>query len=260
METNENFVNVTENVVAATEEAPKTFTQADVDRMVKEKLDEVLPGKIARREAKIRREYESKYGDLENVLVQGTGQKDITEIANTFRDHYTQRGIAIEKRPAYSDKDDEVLAKADAEDIISSGFDEVVYEVDRLTKRGLDNMTAREKVLYKTLAEHRQRTERQQELSSIGVTAEEYDSQEFKDFAAMFDPRTPVKKIYETYAKTKPKKEIKPMGSMTGSTKADNGIKDYYSFEEASKFTKKDFDNNPALYEAVQKSMLKWKE
>ena len=43
MENNENFVGQTENVAATTEEAPKTFTQADVDRMVKEKLDEVCP-------------------------------------------------------------------------------------------------------------------------------------------------------------------------------------------------------------------------
>lgn len=256
---NENFVNVTENVAATTEEAPKTYTQADVDRMVKEKLDEVLPGKIARREAKVRREYERKYGELENVLKSGTGKEDITEITNTFRDHYTQRGIAIEQRPAYSDKDDEVLAKAEAEDIISGGFDEVVYEVDRLTRLGAENMTAREKALFKTLAEHRQTAERQRELSEMGVTAEEYDSKDFKDFAAMFDARTPITKVYETYAKTKPKKEIKPMGSMTGIDTPDNGIKDYYSFEEARKFTKKDFDDNPALYEAVQKSMLKWK-
>ena len=58
--------------------------------------------------------------------------------------------------------------------------------------------------------------------------------------------------------KTKPKKEIKPMGSMTSSTVADTGVKDFYSFEEASKFTKADFDKNPALYKAVQESMTKW--
>ena len=30
-------------------------------------------------------------------------------------------------------------------------------------------------------------------------------------------------------------------------------------FEEASKFTKEDFDKNPALFKAVEKSMQKWK-
>ena len=253
---NENFGTMPENVEQTTEQSPKTYTEAEFNA----KLDEVLGKKIARREAKIRREYERKYGELEDVLKAGTGKEDVGEITDTFRSYYQQKGIAIKERPVYSDRDEEVLAKAEAEDIIRNGYDEVVYETDRLTRLGAANMTAREKAIFKTLAEHRQSAERQRELTQIGVTKEEYESQEFKDFASMFSPTTPIAKIYETYSKTKPKKEIKTMGSMQSSESADNGIKDYYSFEEASKFTKKDFDNNPALFEAVQKSMLKWKK
>ena len=51
---------------------------------------------------------------------------------------------------------------------------------------------------------------------------------------------------------------IQTMGSMRSNV-PDTGLKDFYSFEEASKFTKKDFDNNPALYQRVQESMTKWK-
>ena len=70
-----------------------------------------------------------------------------------------------------------------------------------------------------------------------------------------------MKTIYELYTKTQPKKEIKTIGSMK-STKAtdDNGVQDFYSFEEASKFTKADFDKNPALFKAVQASIPKWKK
>jgi hypothetical protein len=252
---NENFGTMPENVEQTTEQSPKTYTEAEFNA----KLDEVLGKKIARREAKIRREYERKYGELEDVLKAGTGKEDVGEITNTFRDYYTQKGIAIKERPVYSEKDDEVLARADAEDIIRSGYDEVVYETDRLTRLGAQNMTARDKVLFKVLADHRQNAERQRELAQMGVTTEEYESKDFKDFAAKFSPTTPVRDIYDIYSKTKPKKEIKTMGSMTNSESADNGIKEYYSVEEARKFTKKDYDNNPALFEAVQKSMLKWK-
>lgn len=45
---------------------------------------------------------------------------------------------------------------------------------------------------------------------------------------------------------------------MTNKQTQDNGIKDFYSFEEAKKFSKSDFDKNPALYAAVCKSMTKW--
>jgi hypothetical protein len=49
------------------------------------------------------------------------------------------------------------------------------------------------------------------------------------------------------------------MGSMKNTDTGENGVKDYYSFEEASKFTKAEFDKNPALYDAVVKSMSKWR-
>ena len=244
-----------EKVETTTEETPKTYTEAEFNA----KLDEVLGKKIARREAKIRKEYERKYGNLEEVLKAGTGKESVEEMTDTFTKFYKEKGIEIPEKPSYSAKDIEVLARAEANEIISSGFDDVVEEVDRLAAVGADKMTAREKALFKVLAEHRQNAERSHELNKIGVTEDVYNSQEFKDFAGKFNPNTSIKDIYDIYAKTLPKKEIKTMGSMKTPVSADSGLKDYYSYEEAVKFTKKDFDNNPELYKRVQESMLKWK-
>ena len=259
MENNENFATSAENVEQTTEQiAEKTYTQADVDRMVKEKLDEVMPGKIARREAKIRKENDRMYGELVEVLKAGTGKESVEELTDTFRGFYQKKGVNIPQKPTYTDRDTQVLADAEAQDIINAGFEEVVEEVDRLSAIGLDKMTARDKAVFTKLAEYRQSTERGHELSKIGVTEDVYGSKEFNDFADQFNRSTPITKIYELYEKTKPKKEIKPMGSMTSSTVADTGVKDFYTYEEASKFTKADFDKNPALYKAVQESMTKW--
>jgi hypothetical protein len=120
-------------------------------------------------------------------------------------------------------------------------------------------MTSREKAMFKVLAEHRQEAERSNELSQIGVTEDVYKSKEFAEFASKFNAKTPIKDIYDIYTKTQPKKEIKTMGSMKNTDTGENGVKDYYSFEEASKFTKAEFDKNPALYDAVVKSMSKWR-
>ena len=49
------------------------------------------------------------------------------------------------------------------------------------------------------------------------------------------------------------------MGSMKNTDSADNSVKDYYSPEEAKKFSVEDFNKNPALFEAVKKSMQKWR-
>ena len=245
---------VAENVEQTTEETvvepAKLFTQDDLNAAV---------GKAkARARAKIEKEYQRRYGRLEEVLKAGTGKESVEEVTDTFEQFYQKKGIQFPTKPAYSDSDIEVLARADAEEIIRSGYEEVVEEVDRLAGIGVANMTARDKALFKTLAEHRQSAERGRELTKIGVTKEVYESKEFMDFAGKFAPTTPIRDIYDIYQKTQPKKEIKPMGSMKNNGSVDNGVKDFYSFEEAKKFTKKDFDKNPALYAAVQKSMTKW--
>ena len=251
MNENENLVTeqVTENVEQTTEQTPKTYTQEEVDAIVGKR--------IARKEAKIRKEYDRKYGDLEEVLKAGTGKDSVEEVTDTFKQFYQKKGITIPQKPTYSDQDIEILARADAEEIIRSGFEEVVEEVDRLAQIGGD-MTPREKALFKTLAEHRQSTERGRELSQIGVTEDVYNSQEFKDFASKFNASTPVKDVFDIYRKTQPQKEFKTMGSMKNSTSDDGTIKDFYTRDEALKFTKKDFDKNPALFKAVEASMLKW--
>ena len=245
---------VAENAEMTAEETPKTYTEAEFNA----KLDEVLGKKIARKEAKIRKEYERRYGNLEEVLKAGTGKESVEEMTDTFAEFYRKKGIEIPKKPDYSAKDIEVLARAEAAEIINSGLDEVVEETDRLAAIGASNMTAREKAVFKVLAEHRQEAERGRELSKIGITEDVYNSREFKDFAGKFNPNTPIADIYDIYNKTLPKKEHKTMGSMKNNTSEDGMVKDFYTRDEALKFTKKDFDKNPALFKAVEESMRKW--
>ncbi len=253
MENNENFVaeQVTENVEQTTEQTPKMFTQ--------EEVNEIVGKSKARTRAKIEKEYQRKYGDLEEVLKAGTGKENVEEVTDTFREFYSKKGFKMPTKPVYTESDIKVLAQADADEIIRGGFDEVVEEVDRLADLGADRMTPRERAVFETLANYRQSTEHGRELSKIGVTEDVYSSKEFKDFASKFNPRTPIRDIYDIYAKTQPKKDIKPMGSMKNSDSADSGVKDFYTPEEARRFSKKDYDKNPALYAAVEKSMLKWR-
>ena len=252
MNENENIVGMqNEEVVAEpTAQPEKKYTDAE--------LDEILGRKIARKEAKIRKEYEAKYGHLEEVLKAGTGKDSLEELTTTFEDFYAKKGIAINKKPSYSNADIEVLAKADADYIINGGLDEVVEEVDRLSALGVENMNAREKAVFKTLAEYRLSAERGNELSRIGAKADTYNSKEFNDFAKKFSSKTPISEIYEIFEKTQPKKTVKTMGSMKNATSNDSAVKDFYTREEALQFTTKDFDKNPELYKAVRNSMLKW--
>jgi hypothetical protein len=258
---NENLVlDDTENVETVTTEETTGEEQVEVPvkTYTQEEVDEIVGKRLARNTAKIRKEYTKKYGDLENVLKAGTGKDNVVELTDTFREFYTQKGIHIPSEPTYSGRDIEVLAKAEADDIINAGFEEVVEEVDRLAELGIENMSAREKQVFKTLAEYRQNAERSNELSKLGVTEDVYNSKEFKDFASKFGTNTTITEIYEIYNKMQPKKEVRTMGSLKNNTTNDTGVKDFYTRDEALKFTKKDFDNNPELFKAVEKSMLKW--
>lgn len=251
---NENLVEQTENVEHTTEETPvvKTYTQEEVDAIVGKR--------IARKEAKIRKEYDRKYGDLENVLRAGTGMQSVEEMTEGFTQFYEGKGKTIPKRSEYSAKDLETLANAEANEFISAGYEDVVEETDRLAAIGVDKMSAREKAVFKVLAEHRANAERNKELSEIGITEEVYNSAEFKEFSSQFNSNVPMKKVYDLYQKTQPKKEFKTMGSMKNTDSADNSVKDYYSPEEAKKFTIEDFNKDPALYERVKKSMQNWRK
>lgn len=249
---------VTENVEPTTEEVveqvetpvEKTFTEAE--------LNEIVEKRLARNTAKIRKEYEKKYGDMETVLKVGTGKENVEEITDSLKKFYESKGIQIPQKPAYSTEDIQVLAKADANDIIKAGLDDVKDELDRLSDIGVPNMSEREKAVFRELAEYHKTAVQSKELAKIGVTEDVFASNDFKEFASQFNSNTPITKVYELYSKTQPKKEVKTMGSMKNNTAQDTGVKEFYTRDEALQFTKKDFDKNPELFKAVEKSMLRW--
>lgn len=250
MNENENLVTeVAENAEQTAEQIaePKSYTDEEVNAIVGKRL--------ARQEAKIRKEYDRKYGRLTDVLRAGTGKEDVDEMTDTFEKFYESKGVQIQK-PQYSAKDTETLARAEANETINAGFEYVVDEVDRLAAIGIEKMTPREKAYFKVLAEHRQKAERAQELEKIGVGEDVLNSPEFKEFQRMFREDTPISKVYEQYQKTQPKKEFKTMGSMK--QPQGNVEKDYYTPEEISRLTEEDL-KDPKVWKTVRRSMTNQK-
>lgn len=246
---------VTENIEETIEETPEQVEEIVEEKKYTDKeVDELISKRLARQESKLRKEYANKYGKLESVLSQGTGINDIEELTNTFNEFYTKKGIQIQDEPKFSDRDNEVLANAEAEEIISYGYEDIKEEVDRLANIGLDGMTPREKIVFKRLADERQRLEDEKELRSIGVT--ELDDK-FKEFSKQLNPNLSTKEKYELYLKYNPKERKETIGSMVNKT-PETKIKDFYTFEEASRITEKEYLANPKLMDIVQASMSKW--
>ena len=266
---NENLVNETENVeqqtteenvdgvdvgeetVDTTENKVTTETPT-VETFTKEQVDEMIAKKLARKEAKIRREYENKYSRLETVVNTGLGTNSIEESTSKLEEFYKRKGIDIPTAPTYSEREAELLAQGEADDIISAGYDEVVEEVDRLANIGVENMSARDKALFSKLATYRQAIEQENEVRALGISKDEINSQEFKDFSSKLNPNLSLKEKYEMYSQIKPKKVTKKIGSVkSGMT---SQVKDYYSPEEIERLTEEDLDD-PKVWEAVRRSM-----
>lgn len=247
-EVNENA----EESVEEPQEQEKIYTEEEFNQ----KLDDLLAKKIARKEAKIRREYERKYGEAENILKAGLEKDTFEDAVNELKTFYTEKGVQIPKYEP-SPREAEILADAEAREIIDSGYDDIVEEVDRLAEIGVDNMTPREKRLFSTLAGERKKIEEENELSALGL-GKDADTTEFKEFSKKLNPELSMKDKYEMYLKFKPKPSVKTIGSMKNTKADDKGVKEFYTRDEALKFTKQDFDRNPALFKAVENSMSKW--
>lgn len=248
-----------EEVIEDTTEEEVESEEDRINRLVNQKVDEILPKKLARKEAKMRKEYAEKYGKLETVVKAGLETDNVEDAVQKLTDFYTSRGIRIPTEPQYSDKDLEVLANAEADDIISGGYEDIVEEVERLAAIGPDNMSNRDKKVFMKLANERQRIEDAKELASIGVNADDLDTEEFKKYSEKLNPNLSLKEKYEMYQESKPKKEIKTIGSMKNIPTDRGELKDFYTYEEAIKFTEEDFEKNPKLEKIVEASMLKWK-
>ena len=133
MEENEELVlDETENVEETTEETleeePIEETEEPIEEepqqeipeemFTQDQVNEMVSKRLARKEAKIRKEYARKYGRLETVVNAGLDTNNIDEAVEKLTDFYTKRGIKIPNEPQYSDRDLEVLARDDADEII----------------------------------------------------------------------------------------------------------------------------------------------
>lgn len=263
MDNNENVVTeVTENVEEQATEVlvdggseGKTYTDAEIEKLVNERVDQLLPKKLERAKSKMEREFTNKYEKTERVLKAGLGVDTLDEATDQLEDFYTKKGVKIPER-THSESDMRYLAERYADEIIEEGYDEIVKEVDKLSKIG-DDMTPYQKAMFMKLAGVRQEQEDLKALASIGVGKEILEDSKYKDFTSKLNPNLSTKEKYEMFKKFNPSQEFEQIGSM----KSDNSketIKDFYTYEESLKFTKADYDRDPKLYEAVCKSMLKW--
>lgn len=254
-ETPETEVEETEDEETEVNEKLLTFTQ--------EKLNEMMEDRVRRErnaskrsEANIRREYEEKLADIENIIKAGFGTDNLDDGLTRITELCKNKGIKIpERKNNYSQSDLEVLANHTANEIIADGYDAVDLELKKLANKGTDKMSAREKLIFSKLNDTKKVLDSQKELASIGVKPEILESKEFKDFADKFTgSKFSMKEVYEMYARdNKPKPKAKPIGSMINNNPGQ--AKTFISEAEYDKMSDKEIEENMVL---IRKSMQKW--
>lgn len=237
------------------EEKVLTFTQTKLNKMMEDRVRREQNA-AKRNEANIRREYEDKLADIENIIKAGFGTNNLDEGLTRITELCKDKGITIPERTNnFSKSDLEVLANHTADEIIADGYDAVDLELKKLANKGADKMTSREKLIFGKLNTAKKVMDSEKELASIGVKPEILQSKEFKDFAEKFTgSKFSMKEVYEMYAKeSKPKPKAKPIGSMINNNPKQE--KTFISEAEFDKMTDKEIEENMDL---IRKSMRSW--
>lgn len=239
--------------------------EEDIDKLVEERanklFEEKVEDRLIRDRAKRDRDYQkklSKYMKLENIMKAGLGVDNLDDAINKSSEFYSEQGINIPEENFYSERDERILAKADAKEIIELGKDEMEAEANRIKSIPESKRTIREKIMFDTIHNELESIEATEELKSKGYDTSILDDKAFKDFRNQFNANTSISKIYDMYNKLNGNVVERPKspGSAKSTTQVKQ-IKDYYSPEDFDKLTPEDL-NNPEIMKVVDKSRLQW--
>jgi hypothetical protein len=248
VEETENVEETTETIVEEPTKTEPTYTE----EQVQERINSAVEKRIARERKKLDREYKeslSKYQELAYLTQQGLKAESLDDTLEKSREFYGKQGITY----VPNNDDDEIIGKAYANEIISEAdsLNELEDTAKRLSSK--TSLSNREKIILDNLNGEIETRKRIAKLESIGVTEEEYNSSEFKQFASQFKKDTPIENVYEIYKKNT---DIKPV-SNPGSMKSIPGKEklDFISEAEYDKMSEKEIEENLDL---IRQSMTKW--
>lgn len=258
--TSEDEKQVQENVEEAEQSSEdiEKLVEERANKLFEEKVEERLVRDRINRERKQNKEL-AKYRQLENVIKAGLGVDNLDDAISKTSDFYKEQGITIpDFKDVYSERDEKILAKADAQEIIELGKNEMEAEANRIASIPEAKRTIREKTIFDTLCKELISLKDVEELSSKGYKTDVLETKEFSDFRNQFNVNTSISTIYEMYNKMHGQVVEQPRSPGSAkSTTTVKQIKDYYSPEDFDKLTDEDL-RNPKIMEIVDKSRLQW--
>ena len=261
LETNEETEQVQTDASESEEQVQEENTEPE-KKYTQEELDHLIDARFGREQRKYEKETE-KYRELESIMKTALDANDLDDVIKKSREFYKNNGIDIpEYRPSVNQREEEILANAYAEEIISTGdLREVENEANRISQIPASKRTVRENVMFNKLCETLMENKNKEELKQKGIDVNILNEQKFKEFRKKLNYNTPITEAVEMYNKINNIPEVKKekpysVGSVKNNVKG-NEIKEYYSPEDFDKLTAEDLDN-PEIMKAVDRSRLQW--
>lgn len=254
--------------VQDTTETVEQPSEDDIEKRIEERANQIAEKKIEARliRDRVKREREeagtkAKYQQLENMMKSALGAKDIDDVITKSRDFYKEQGMSIPEiinKPSLNERDEIVLAKADANDIIKLGKSEMEIEANRIASIPEKDRSLRDKTIFNDICKELVRINDIESLKVKGYDTKVLEDKDFSLFREQFNLNTPVSQVYELYNKVYGGKKVQPRSPGSAkTTRTNNEIKDYYTPEEVRAFKEEDLDN-PKLMKAIELSMQKW--
>ena len=247
----------------------KTYTEEEVEQIKDKKQKEydnnsqkIFDRRWAREKEKLEKANAPLY-QIEDVLKSQLGATTREDLMQKLGDFYNV-DMSSKSTGKLTERQERILAQADAEDIESLGYDEMVAEANRIYNIPKSQRTIHDSVVFESLMKEITEQQNKKELNEKGYDLAILEDAKFKDFKSKLNYSTPITEAVDLYnlmtkGQTVEEKPTKPASA--GSTKSNvtqAQLKDFYSYEEAMRFSKADFDKNPELYKRVQASMARW--
>jgi len=218
-----------EQVQETTEEV-ETPSQDDLDARIEARANELMEEKIKDRLARDRASQErkfskelSKYKHLESVMKAGLGVETLEDAISKSSEFYKGQGVDIpiyKEETPYSERDEKILAEADAREIIALGKAEMETEANRIASIPENKRTVREKTVFNRVCKELINLRDIDALKAKGFKTELLNEKAFIDFKNQFNVNTPIENIVNMYNQMNAPKVEKPASA--GSAKSEN--------------------------------------
>lgn len=235
-----------------TEQEEIKYLQLTEEEMQAE-INKAVEGRLARE----RRNNKDLF-QIENTLKTGLGVETREDLLNELNNFYKEKGIEVSNtRDEYEEK---LLGKAEAEELVKiSNYQELETEANRIASIPEAKRSIREKESFNIICENLMQEKRKKEFKEKGYDQDLLQDNKFIELESKFKNDTNISEVVEMYQKLygEKKKPASPGSAKDKSTT--DAVRDFYTFEESKKFTREDYDKNPKLFQAVKRSMSKWK-